>query len=135
MLGTVVVLTAVVAGVWIVFDYVKGHVAGSYELDVLLADGARRPAKLVSVDGGRHYLTSGTTRWYRVGIEVEFKDDAQRVKSNIGVPEHLRHLLQAGAPCQVVADRADPTRLCLVSIDNAFGASTEVKLGSMYSRG
>ena len=56
------------------------------------------------------------------------------MRSAIVVPETLRQLVQAGAPCVVVVDLQDSKKLCLVSIDNAFGVSTSVTLGSMYSR-
>ncbi|AKT41658.1 hypothetical protein [Chondromyces crocatus] len=110
--------------------------AGRGELDHLLATGLRVRGRLQSVDAGALSGRVGSVRFYKVGIEIllELEGGWQQVPSSLVVPETLRQLVQAGAPCVVVVDRTDPRKLCLVEIQNAFGVSTSVTLGSMYSR-
>ncbi|MGN6111119.1 MAG: hypothetical protein ACTHU0_38835 [Kofleriaceae bacterium] len=136
MFEVVIVVVLMVGVLGFAVALVVGNAVGKAELDRLLASGVRVPGKLVSVDAGVPAGRSNHTRYFRVGIELELEraGGRERVTSQIVVPETLRQLVQAGAPCVVVVDTTDRTKLCLVSIDNAFGASTPVTLGSMYSR-
>jgi hypothetical protein len=113
-----------------------GAVCSGAQLDLLLANGRRVQGTLRTVDAGVLSVVSGHTRVYSVGIELEFEDEGrvQRVRSTLVVPETLRHLVQAGAPCVAVVNPQDPTMLCLVEIKNPYGVPTAVTLGSMSSR-
>ena len=136
MLEAVFIVVLVVGVLAMAVGIVVGDATASRELNHLLSSGQRVRGKLLSVDGGVPAGRSNHTRYFRVGIELEVERTAgaERVRSEIIVPETLRQLVQAGAPCVVVVDRQDPKKLCLVSIDSAFGVSTPVTLGSMYSR-
>ncbi len=136
MVETLFIIVLVGGMVAMGFAIVVQSVMGGRELDELLSTGLRLAGKLVSVDAGVPVGRSNHTRYYKVGIEleVERKDGPERIRTQIVVPETLRQLVQGGAPCVAVVDRRDPKKLCLVSIENAFGVSTPVTLGTMYSR-
>lgn len=107
---------------------------GKQELATLLRLGRRVRAKLVVVEGGMPAGRSGHTSYFKVPIELEYDEGRSRVRSSVVVPETLRSLVQAGAPCEVVLDQKDPAKLCIVSLENSFGVATAVTLGSMYSK-
>lgn len=128
----VITLAILVFGVSFIFSDVKNR----FELDDLLATGTRVAGKLVEVGTGSPAGRSNHTRYYTQPITFQFTGPQgdQTVKTQVVVPEMLQALLQAGAPCEAIIDPSLPSRLCLVSISNAFGVKTAVTLGTQYSR-
>lgn len=135
-MGILVGVVLVAGGTVLALVLLLNRVSSRSLLDQLLANGLQVQGKLLTVDAGVLSSVSGHMRVYSVGIELEFDGEGgvQRVRSTLVVPETLRHLVQAGAPCVALIDPRDPTTLCLVEIKNPYGASTAVTLGSMYSR-
>lgn len=67
-------------------------------------------------------------------LKVALPTGETQIEANIVVPEMLQSLRIAGAPCEVIVDRADHERVAITAIGNPFGVSTPVDLGTLDLR-
>jgi hypothetical protein len=106
------------------------------EHDQLRESGTKATGTILAVGAGRVTSRQGSLQIYSrpVTLKVALPTGETQIEANIVVPEMLQSLLIAGAPCEVIVDSADHKRVAITAIGNAFGVSTPVDLGTLYSR-
>ncbi|AKT39038.1 hypothetical protein [Chondromyces crocatus] len=70
----------------------------------------------------------------RVPVSLQLADANQVIETHLTCLSTHLHLLQPGAPCELLIDPADPTRLMVTGVQNAFGVVVPAEIGSSHFR-
>lgn len=70
--------------------------------------------------------------YHSVPVTFTLTEGGRTIETHLTCEARQLPLLQAGAPCELLIDPADPKRLMVASVQNAFGVRVATEIGSSH---
>ncbi|WNZ60843.1 hypothetical protein QEG98_33695 [Myxococcus sp. MxC21-1] len=132
IVGMLVVIGGVI---WLSYRYGRRPSKQEKPAFVLGSIGTRAHAVLATVGEpvtlGRY--GHGPT-FHAVPVSFQLTNPSRSIETRLTCSALQLPLLQPGAPCELLLDPADPTRLMVASVQNSFGVQVPTEIGSSHFR-